>query len=343
MSKSMRAAVVTRPGEIKVQEMPIPEIGASEVLVRVISGSICNATDWHILNGSFHGYHDHYPQVTGHECFGEVVELGADVDCVRRGEKIVFYSPNGAFCEYVKFAIQDDVFAKADDLSPEVACLCEMFHGAFLGLTYPAQLKTTDNVLIVGQGPMGLTTMQLVKAIGVNSITTLDLIESRTVLSEQLGADHAICTDKLSLPDIVETVKARVPRIDVALVCIDLDQSADLSAYDVCVELLQSGGRLSGLHVAVKDVNHRVNAARVITKNIRLAHFLEKVYPDDRRFSLAIRRALFGQAVDWVRHNEIRLQPLVTDIVSLEEVHSGIMRCKENPETTTKVVVRVAD
>lgn len=53
------------------------------------------------MEGIFDGYHDHYPQILGHEVCGEVVELGSEVTDVKIGERIAMYTPYGAFAEYV--------------------------------------------------------------------------------------------------------------------------------------------------------------------------------------------------------------------------------------------------
>lgn len=339
----MRAAVVTEPGRIVVKELPVPEIGDDDVLVRVISGSICNATDFHILNGTFEGYHDFYPQITGHETYGEVVKLGRNVSSLNKGDRIVFYSPNGTFAEYVRFSAAKDTYAMANGLDPEEAPLCEMFHGSYLGMVYPAQVRSTDNVLIIGQGPMGLTTLQLLKTIGVNSITTLDLFDNRCKMSEQLGADYSLNCSGLSSAEVVDKVRQERGEFDIAFICIDVDKSPDLSAFDTAARLLKPKGRLTGLHVAVKNLNHRLNPALIITKNIKFSHQLEDVYPEDKRYALMLQRALFSQAVEWVRSGEIKMKPLVSKVVSIDEVKEGIMLCHDHPDEVIKVVVRVGD
>ena len=71
----MLAAVVTRPGELVIEQVERPKPGPGQFLIKVLASSICNATDNHILEGIFDGNHDRYPQVLGHEVCGEVVEL----------------------------------------------------------------------------------------------------------------------------------------------------------------------------------------------------------------------------------------------------------------------------
>ena len=81
----MYAAVVEQPGQLAVKQIPKPIPGKGEFLIQVLASSICNATDNHIVEGIFDGYHDHYPQTLGHEVCGRVVELGEGVTDVRLG------------------------------------------------------------------------------------------------------------------------------------------------------------------------------------------------------------------------------------------------------------------
>ena len=98
----MKASVILRPGVVVTKEVPEPVVEENDIMVKVIGASICNATDYHIYEGTFKGYHDHYPQILGHEVFGEVVELGSKVRGVEIGERLAFYTMHGAFCELTK-------------------------------------------------------------------------------------------------------------------------------------------------------------------------------------------------------------------------------------------------
>ena len=81
----MLAAIVERPHEFVIKDIPRPDAGPKQVIIKTLACSICNATDNHILEGIFDGYHDRYPQIMGHEVCGEVVWLGAEVTDRRLG------------------------------------------------------------------------------------------------------------------------------------------------------------------------------------------------------------------------------------------------------------------
>jgi len=125
----MLAAVVEKPYQFEIKEIPTPQVTDDSFLVKVEASSICNATDNHIVEGIFDGGHDRYPQILGHEVCGIVVEKGKNVNNVELGERVAQYSPNGTFAEYVLFH-KDSVFAKVPaTMTPEEGCICEWKNG----------------------------------------------------------------------------------------------------------------------------------------------------------------------------------------------------------------------
>src|SRR5512135_2972857 len=88
----MLAAVYHGPNDLRVEDVPVPEIGAGELLVKVISASICG-TDLRIL----HGGHPMFPpgtiRIPGHELVGTISEVGAEVQDYTPGQR-VFCAPN---------------------------------------------------------------------------------------------------------------------------------------------------------------------------------------------------------------------------------------------------------
>ncbi|WP_347129030.1 alcohol dehydrogenase catalytic domain-containing protein, partial [Neglectibacter timonensis] len=150
----MLAAIVERPHEFVIKDIPRPDAGPKQVIIKTLACSICNATDNHILEGIFDGYHDRYPQIMGHEVCGEVVELGAEVTDLKLGDRIALYTPYGAFAEYVPVDVDPGYYAVVpDNLSDEEASICEMFDGAYTSTIACAELTPGERVLVVGAGP----------------------------------------------------------------------------------------------------------------------------------------------------------------------------------------------
>lgn len=85
----MKAVVVTKPGVIEIQDIPLPQIGPREALVRIEACGLCGTTDRHIVEGrQAHHPADAYPAVLGHESVGTVVEIGREVRSFRLGDRV---------------------------------------------------------------------------------------------------------------------------------------------------------------------------------------------------------------------------------------------------------------
>ena len=338
----MKAAVVERPGVLAVKDVPEPEVGENDVLVKVRTASICNATDNHILYGTFEGYHDFYPQILGHEVHGEVVAYGSKVEgVVEVGERLVTYTPHGAFCEYT--TLDASLFARIpEELSDEESPLCEMYHGSLLGTVYPAGLKDGEKVVVIGQGPMGLATSQCVQTMAAVTLGAVDLVDFRLAKAEEIGADFVYNRSLYTSAEIAEQIDRDMGPVDLVILCTAVDQSKAQDLFDFAVQILRRGGRLTGLNVEVKGLTHYVNVLSLFHKNILLRRSLFDVYPQDPEARTAKLCEVFQMGVNWVRDGKVNMKALITHVIPLEDIRHGLWLCRERPDETIKVVVNVA-
>jgi threonine dehydrogenase-like Zn-dependent dehydrogenase len=337
----MKAAVVVRPGKLIVKDIPEPVLGENDILVKVLSASICNATDVHIYEGTFESHHDFYPQILGHEVCGSVIDTGSRVSGVKKGERLVFYTMQGAFCEYTKVDA-DWAWAKLPDNVPDdVAPLCEMFHGALIQSVYPAPMHKGEKVLIIGVGPMGLVTMQSVKTMADVVLAAIDLVDFRLAKAKELGADFVYNRAKLTNKELVEMIHAEMGEIDLVHVCTSVDQSKEQDLFEFAIEVLKPYGRLTGLNVEVKGLTHAVRIYPLFRKNILFARSLDpNAYPQEYIERGAGHRRIIQMGVDWVSQGKVNLATLITHRIPLEAVETGLQLCRDFPDKTIKVVVK---
>jgi threonine dehydrogenase-like Zn-dependent dehydrogenase len=337
----MKAAVVERPGIVVVKDVPESEVGENDILVKVRTASICNATDNHIVDGTFEGGHDRYPQILGHEVHGEVADYGSKVEGVEVGERLVTYTPHGAFCEYT--ILNASLFARSpDELSDEEAPLCEMVHGSLLGTVYPAGLKDGERVVVVGQGPMGLVTTQCVKAMADVTLGAVDLVDFRLEKASEVGADFVYNSSGHTHAKVAEQIGRDMGPVDLVILCTAVDQSKAQDLFDFGVQVLRRGGRLTGLNVEVKGLPHRVSVHSLFHKNILLRRSLFDVYPEDPQARLAKLCEVFQMGVNWVRDSKVNMKALITHVLPLDEIEKGLWLCRERPGETIKVIIDVA-
>ena len=328
----MRAAVVESPNHLVIKDIPKPVIKPNEVLIRVEYASICNATDNHILEGTFDGFHDFYPQVLGHEVCGVVCEVGADVTNLHLGERIALYTPNGAFQEYVPVASDAIIARVPENVSSEVAAICEMFHGTYVGMLGPAMLQNNERVLIIGAGPMGLTATAIA-ALQAKTVCVVDFYPNRLEKALEMGAGFVYDRSKMSADEIIAALKRDVGEIDLSCMCIALDKSSELDAFYLAQEITRQNGRMSGLNVEMKlnHHNHHMNPFHLNRKNIRYQHFLERLEDYDD----------FQRGYDLVAEGKLHLEKLITQHITLEQLPWALDMTHNHLDQCIKIVVDV--
>ncbi|HBC87032.1 MAG TPA: hypothetical protein DCZ94_08770 [Lentisphaeria bacterium] len=205
----MKAILNTAKGELKLSELPKPSPGAGEVRIRTSVCGIC-ASDLEMIDGWPRGK---YPQVLGHEWAGIVDECGTGADkslldkyCVaenvlKDGGEVGFEHPGGYAQYFITQADKLIVLPKGFDM--EIAALIEPLAVAVRGMKRMNPSK--DPALIIGDGPIGLLMLMLMKRHGMKDVTLVGGRETRLKLALELGAARTLNYHEAgkSLPDYV--------------------------------------------------------------------------------------------------------------------------------------------
>ncbi|WP_280832673.1 zinc-dependent alcohol dehydrogenase [Mycolicibacterium frederiksbergense] len=200
----MKVSTVTGPGTAESLEVPRPEIGSRDVLVRMRACGICGSDAMYIAIGGIPPRQGNTP--LGHEPAGEVVEVGAEVSGIGIGDHVVINpmaAPSGIIgnggaagaladfllIENAQRGISLEVIP--DHIPWEVAALNEPMAVARHGVNR-CQPKPGDKVVIFGAGPIGLGAVLAFRSAGVGHIVAVDLIPARLEKALQVGADAVI-------------------------------------------------------------------------------------------------------------------------------------------------------
>ena len=212
---TMKAAVYRGVNDVRLEEVPVPEIGPGELLVRVHTCGICGTDLKKILTGSHSG-----PRIFGHETSGVVAKVGAGVREYAAGDRITvfhhipcrecyycrhktfaqcktykkvgctagFEPSGGGFSEYVR--VMDWIVDKGtvripDGISFEQASFVEPVNTCIKGIERLG-LEPGETVLVIGQGPIGIILARLAKRAGARVITS-DLYVGRLTIAKSLG------------------------------------------------------------------------------------------------------------------------------------------------------------
>ncbi len=214
----MKAIQLFGKEDIRLVDVPVPEINENEVLLKVRAASICG-TDVRMFRNGYKNVTPENPLILGHEFAGDIVKVGANVRGLSIGQK-VSVAPNigcghcdhcvngethlceemtafginmdGGFAEYVRIPenaiIQGNVAPLAEDISYQEAALVEP-----LSCVYNGQLllgiRPGDDVLIIGMGPIGVMHIMIAKLFGAGKIFVNDLSRERVDQAKNLIPD----------------------------------------------------------------------------------------------------------------------------------------------------------
>jgi 2-desacetyl-2-hydroxyethyl bacteriochlorophyllide A dehydrogenase len=224
----MQALVFHQPQEISLETLPEPKIHDHDVLIQVTACGICGS-DLHGYLGHSARRNAHVPLVMGHEFAGRIAEVGASVQHLRVGDRVVVHPqiycgtcracraglqnicPNmsvlgielpGAFAEYVAVPA-NRVFALPDDLPDVSGALVETL-AVEVHLFRAFYKPMTHTVVVLGAGAQGLLAAELARLNGASQVIITDVIPQRLAYAAQHGATHTIQADQ---QDAVALVK----------------------------------------------------------------------------------------------------------------------------------------
>ncbi|HJQ77490.1 MAG TPA: NAD(P)-dependent alcohol dehydrogenase [Acidimicrobiia bacterium] len=197
--RTMRAMVQERYGAasevLQFRDVPIPEIGSSEVLVRVHSSSV-NAMEWHLMNGkpyvfrAVFGFRPKQPTL-GADVAGTVVATGDNVTRFRVGDEVLGEIVAGAYAEFAR-ARDDHLVNKPANVSfEEAAAVGVAGLTALQGLRDELAVGPGQKVLIIGgSGGVGTYAIQVAKFLGaeVTAVCSTRNVDQ----ARELGADHVV-------------------------------------------------------------------------------------------------------------------------------------------------------
>ena len=201
----MKALQIIGPGAFAIQDIPVPECGPGEVLLKVLAVTTCPHWDMHILGGipMFPGMSLDYPYMIGqpgHEACGDIAALGPGVQDLTVGQRVCAWRDAGHHrpgC-YAEYVVMDavNVIPVPDRLPPEHCAPLELGMCASAHVMLAEKLDTVKGkrVGVFGLGPAGLVFVQLARAAGATHVSGFDPIPERRDLARSLGADEAFAS-----------------------------------------------------------------------------------------------------------------------------------------------------
>jgi threonine 3-dehydrogenase len=335
MSETMLAVVKPEaaPGA-DVRQMPVPEIGPDDVLVKVKVASVCG-TDLHIYNWDQWAQNRiRPPLIPGHEFCGNVVAVGKNVTAVKEGDfvsaemhvacgkcyqcrtgeahicqhvKIIGVDANGAFAEYVKIP-ESNIWKIDPAIPPDYASVLDPLGNAVHAVL--AGEIAAKTVAVIGCGPIGLFSIAVARACGATAVFAVEINDHRRKLAERMKADFALNPVK---DKIYETVMDATDGIGVDVV---LEMSGHPDAIRLGFKILRLGGRASLLGIPSRPMELNLSediifkGARVEGINGRLMY------------------KTWYQMNALLKSDKLDLSPVITDRMAMADFSQGMERLK---------------
>ncbi|MEO8411740.1 MAG: NAD(P)-dependent alcohol dehydrogenase, partial [Propionivibrio sp.] len=226
----MKAAVMHGPRDVRVEERARPTAAPGELLVKIHHVGICGS-DMHFLkDGRLGNWLVDEPLVLGHESAGEVAEIGAGVSGFDVGDRVALepgvpcgackqcmagnynlcpemsfmaipHERDGAFCEYVAHPAKM-CFKLPDAVSTLEGGLCEPLSVGLYAVQKSAA-RLGQSAVIFGSGCIGMTTLLVLKAVGISDVTVVDIAQKRLDKALELGAKRVIRGDQEDVVQIL--------------------------------------------------------------------------------------------------------------------------------------------
>lgn len=343
MEGTMLQQVMTAPGEIRFDMVPIPRLQPGQVLVKIKRIGVCGS-DIHV----YHGKHPYtkYPVTQGHEVSGQVVELGEGVAALRVGQKVTIepqvycghchpcthgkynlceelkvmgFQTTGTASEY--FAVDaGKVTPLPDEMSYDEGAMIEP-----LAVTVHAAKRAGDvkglKVCVLGCGPIGILLVQALKAFGAAEVLATDISDYRLALARECGADHAVNTRHTDFGEALRDAFGP-DKADLIYDCAGNDVTMDQA-----IQNARKGSTI--ILVAVYAALAHCDLAKLNDSELTLDTTMMYRHED------------YVDAIRFVGEGKIRLAPLMSRHFAFRDYAAAYRHIDQNQETTMKVLVDI--
>jgi L-iditol 2-dehydrogenase len=346
----MKAQVFRGVNQLSYEEVPVPEIQADEVLVRVNVVGLCQSDIKKIRYSLYEP-----PRIFGHETAGTIAAVGSEVKSWQVGQRVVvlhhipcmhctyclndnfsmcdvyknvtttagFAPSGGGFADYVKvpghivrngglIEIPADItFEQASFVEPTNCCLKAV---------KKAQIAPGQTVLITGAGPIGLMFIMLVKYFGARAIAT-DLIPSRIERALNVGAEAAFDARDPELPAKIAALTGGMG-VDTSLLAVPSEK-----AFFQALDCTRKGGKILFFAEFPDELEIPINPNVLYRREIDLMGSYSSSY------------RVQALAADIVFNKRIDVDALISDRFSLKDLAAAVEKAVSPTPETLKILI----
>ena len=328
--------------KFRLDEIPVPETGEHDVLIRVAACGICG-TDVHIYHGSKGSAEVHPPVILGHELAGVVEKTGSAVTTVKPGDHVTVdpnsYCGKCHYCKIGKKQVCESLYAVGVNRDggfaqycavPETQCyqLDKEIPLKYGAMTEPLAccihgidrigLVPGNTVCVIGGGAIGLIMVQLAKLSGASKVVLSEPVSMRREIGMKVGADAVIDPVHEEIGQRLTEILG-TPGADVVIECVGIPAAAEQS-----FKAADKGAVILLFSVPSPGSTYAMHLEEIFQKELTIVGSI--INPDTH-----------GRAVALINSNAIQLEPLITHLFPLDQLEQAILA--QQSSESIKVIV----
>jgi propanol-preferring alcohol dehydrogenase len=324
----MKAAIFSNPKEpLTIQEVPVPAIGPTDALIRVIACGVCH-TDLHYIDHGVPTFKKP-PMILGHECSGVIHAVGSEVTTWKQGDRVllpavvscgtcrmcrlgrenicqrmVMFGNNvdGAYAEFIA-APAKDLFALPEEIPLVDGCIiADAISTPYHAVKNRARVQPGDKVLVFGCGGVGINIVQVAAAAGA-TVVAVDISDSKLEAAKKLGAWATINPRQ-------EDLRKQMKKLLDGAADIAIEAIGNPSTIEQAIDCVRPGGRVCVVGYTEKTAT--LNASRLMYRELEIVG------------SLGCRPVDYPAIIQMVARGLIQLKPVVTARFPLDRINEAL-------------------
>ncbi len=352
MKSTMKTLIVDATGSLSVTEIPVPEYGECQALVKMRSCGVCNGTDMKLIHRTFKNFNT-YPAILGHEGVGEVVAVGAKAASFKVGDIVLLpfleqpvgdLTPGwGAYSEY---AVVGDAAAyiangmgegtpfwnegylaqsiiRPEDKADVVEASMIITFREVLSAIRRFGWKPNESVLIFGAGPVGLCFTKFAKLLGLKTVITTDVADAKVEGALKAGADYAFNSVKV---DVNKEVKTLFPDgIDYVVDAVGIN-----SLINQAMGLIKYNGKICCYGISPKLGMDLSWADAPYNWTLQFVQWPSKKEEGEAH----------SQIMAWINQGVLKPMDFISDVVPFEHILDAFDLVEAKKPDTKKIVIK---
>lgn len=344
-----RAAYMTELNKMEIREVPVPQPGKKEALIKLEYVGICGSDVHYFHDGRCGDFIVDGDFMLGHECAGTVVAVGDDVETLQVGDRVALEPGitcgQCEFCKSGKYNLCPDVqflatppvqgcyenyiafpenmcFKLPDNMTTKEGALVEPLA---VGLHAAAQGSVTlgDSIVILGAGCIGLCTLLACKAYGATDITVVDVVQKRLDYAKKLGATRIVNGKEV---DAVQFVNELTNGAGIAKV---FETAGSPVTIAQTPHMVKSGGTIVLVGLSA-DPEVKFNFGQIMAKEAKI----ESVF----RY-----RNIYPKAIAAISNGLFDVSSIVTHEFDFDNIQEAFECAINDKENVVKAVIKITD